>query len=122
MNLNVLEQEFSICKVSDLNTVSIHSPFVFISNTPDELSVVCPTALKPPKTIVCEDHWSCFYIAGVLDFSLIGILSKISVVLAKNNIGIFVVSTYNTDYIFVKTENLQNAMSALKEHGYVIHT
>ena len=57
---------------------------------------------------------------GVLDFSLIGILSKISGVLADNKIGIFAVSTYNTDYILVKKENFDRAMQVLAEAGYEV--
>ena len=59
-------------------------------------------------------------IEGVLDFSLIGILSKISAILAENRIGIFAVSTYNTDYILVKEENFEKALSVLEDCGYRI--
>ena len=65
-----------------------------------------------------DDGWCGFYFDETLDFSLIGILSKISAVLAENNIGIFVVSTYNTDYILVKSENYDSAVSVLKSNGY----
>ena len=61
-----------------------------------------------------------FRIQGVLDFSLIGILSKISGILADNKIGIFAVSTYNTDYILVKSENFGRAIDALRKEGYTI--
>ena len=71
------------------------------------------------QTLPC-DGWRTFRIEGVLDFSLIGILSEISKVLAENKIGIFVVSTYNTDYILVKKENLQKAQQALKTTGYEV--
>lgn len=57
---------------------------------------------------------------GVLDFSLIGILSKLSTILAENRIGIFAVSTYNTDYILIKEENYDRAMNALAEAGYEV--
>ena len=56
----------------------------------------------------------------MLDFSLIGILSKISGILADNKIGIFAVSTYNTDYILVKKENFEKALRVLGEAGYEI--
>ena len=59
-----------------------------------------------------------FRIQGLLDFSLIGILSKLSTILAENEIAIFAVSTYNTDYILVKSENFEKAMSVLEEQGY----
>ena len=67
---------------------------------------------------VRDDGWKGFRIEGVLDFSLIGILSKISAILAENKVGIFAVSTYNTDYIFVKEENFDKAINALKDNGY----
>ena len=74
----------------------------------------------PEKTIIREDGWKGFRITGVLDFSLIGILSKISGILAENRIGIFAVSTYNTDYVFVKEENFEKALSALEKGGFSV--
>ena len=74
----------------------------------------------PDKTIKRDDGWKCFRIQGVLDFSLIGILSKLSAVLAENKIGIFAVSTYNTDYILVKEENFDRALNVLASEGYII--
>lgn len=61
-----------------------------------------------------------FCINGILDFSLIGILSEISGILAENGIGIFAVSTYDTDYILTKRENYQKALTALNNAGYEI--
>ena len=57
---------------------------------------------------------------GILDFSLIGILSKIASLLAENSISIFAISTYNTDYVFIKEENYQKALDILKHSGYEI--
>lgn len=59
-------------------------------------------------------------IQGVLDFSLIGILSKIATILAEHEIGIFAVSTYNTDYILTKGEQYEKALKVLAETGYEI--
>ncbi|MBR3244945.1 MAG: ACT domain-containing protein, partial [Parasporobacterium sp.] len=59
-------------------------------------------------------------IQGVLEFSLIGILSKLSGILAENNIGIFAVSTFNTDYILVKEENFERALTVLASEGYTV--
>lgn len=72
------------------------------------------------NTVERDDGWKAFRIQGVLDFSLIGILSRISAILAENKIGIFAVSTYNTDYILVKKENYQRALKALETQGYRI--
>ena len=57
---------------------------------------------------------------GILDFSMIGILSQLADILAENKIGIFAVSTFNTDYILVKEENFDRALKALASAGYDI--
>ena len=82
--------------------------------------MVCKTEDTPADTIERDDGWRGFRIEGVLDFSLIGILSKLSAVLAENKIGIFAVSTYNTDYIFVKSENFERALKVLLDAGYTV--
>lgn len=70
--------------------------------------------------IAREDGWKAFRIQGILDFSLVGILSKITNILAEHNIGIFAVSTFNTDYILVKKEQFEHALTVLAEYGYEI--
>lgn len=82
--------------------------------------MVCNTNLLPKNVIECDNGWKAFRIQGVLDFSLIGILSKISALLAENKIGIFVVSTYNTDYILTKEEKFNKSIEILESNGYVI--
>ena len=81
---------------------------------------MCPTDKAPANTTDREDGWKMFRIQGVLDFSLIGILADISRILAENKIGIFVISTFNTDYILTKEENYQKALDALSRAGYKI--
>lgn len=94
--------------------------FFFLAKTDEELSLVCKTEYTPAQTTAREDGWRAFRIEGTLDFSLIGILSKLSTTLAEHKIGLFAVSTYNTDYILVKEENFARAMAVLQESGYVI--
>ncbi len=120
MKIQLLTQNFAICKVSDLPINLIEKDFCFISKTDEEISVVCPLEQLPNNTINISKTWKSFRVVGNLDFSLVGILSNISHVLAKNNISIFAVSTYNTDYIFVKQESLQSAVVALQNEGYEI--
>ncbi len=120
MNIKKLPYNFTVCKlekITDMNTVS---EFYFIGKTDEELSLVCKTEDAPANTVERDDGWKCFRIEGVLDFSMIGILSKLSGILAENNIGIFAVSTYNTDYILVKEENFEKALTVLKTEGYRI--
>ncbi len=91
-----------------------------MGKTDEEISLVCKTEDTPNNTKARDDGWQAFRIQEVLDFSLIGILSKITGILADNKIGIFAVSTYNTDYILVKKENFDSAISALDVAGYII--
>lgn len=120
MELKKLEHRLSVCKVTDLVDIDLAADFYFIGKTDEELSLVCRTEDAPEKTIQREDGWRGFRIQGVLDFSLIGILSKISGILAENKIGIFAVSTYNTDYILVKEDNYERALSVLASAGYTV--
>lgn len=77
---------------------------------------------SPSNVIKRDDGWKAFCIQGILDFSLIGILSKIAAILADNDIPIFAASTYNTNYVFVKSQNYQRGLEILKSAGYEIIT
>ncbi|MBQ9708232.1 MAG: ACT domain-containing protein, partial [Firmicutes bacterium] len=94
--------------------------FCFAGKTDEEISFVCETERVPENTIEREDGWRAFRIEGVLDFSLIGILAKIAGLLADSGISIFAVSTYNTDYIMIKEEKWEKALSVLKKSGYEV--
>ena len=120
MRLKKMAFDLTVCKVANTAAINLELPFYFIGRTDEELSLVCRTEDAPVNTTERDDGWRGFRIEGVLDFSLIGILSKISTILAENQIGIFAVSTYNTDYILVKTENFDRAMDALSTAGYEV--
>lgn len=120
MELKKIEHNLTVCKVCDVSDIDITSGFYFIGKTDEELSLVCKTEDTPADTIERDDGWKGFRIQGTLDFSLIGILSKLSGILADHKIGIFAVSTYNTDYILVKKENYDRALKALTSEGYII--
>ena len=120
MELKKIPHEFSVCKVIDYSMVDMESEFVFTGRTDEELSLVCITEDVPDNIVERDDGWKAFRLQGILDFSLIGILSKISGILAENRIGIFAVSTYNTDYVFTKTENYNKALKVLEVSGYTI--
>ena len=122
ISIEVLSVLFSVCKVPDYSGVDIGQPFVFIGSTDEEKSLVCPYEFVPANTTHRDDGWVGFRICGELEFSLIGVLAGISKVLAENEVGIFVISTYNTDYILVKKENFEKASRALREAGYIFRT
>lgn len=118
MELKKLPGRLTVCKVPSTAEIDIEKDFYFIGKTDEELSLVCKTEDTPVMTTDRDDGWRGFRIQGQLDFSLIGILSELSAILARNRIGIFAVSTYNTDYILVKEENFEKAMRVLAEAGY----
>ena len=120
MKLEKLSYDLTVCKVSSAQEIDLSRDFYFIGKTDEELSLVCRTEDTPADTTERDDGWRGFRIGGVLDFSLIGILSKLSAILAENKIGIFAVSTYNTDYILVKAENFERAMDVLEDAGYQV--
>lgn len=120
MELKKLDYDLTVCKVSNIADIDTSSDFYYIAKTDEELSLVCRTEDVPDTTREREDGWKGFRIQGVLDFSLIGILSKLSSILAEEGIGIFAVSTYNTDYILVKEENFDKALSVLSQAGYEV--
>lgn len=120
MTIKRIPYEFSICKVADFSAVDLARPFHFAARTDEECSLVCPTEDIPEDALVRDDGWRAFRIEGVLDFSLIGILAGITGLLAENGIGLFAVSTYNTDYILTKAENFDRAIQLLEANGHSI--
>ncbi len=120
MELEALPHALSICKLASLRDFDPDAGFYFIGKTDEELSLVCRTEDAPAGALNRDDGWRGFRIRGVLDFSLVGVLSKLSAVLAANGIGIFAVSTYNTDYILVKARDLDRALAALASSGYAV--
>ena len=120
MELKKIDHKLTVCKVTDVSDIDMSADFYFIGKTDEELSLVCRTEDTPARTTARDDGWRGFRIQGVLDFSLIGILSKLSGILAENKIGIFAVSTYNTDYILVKEENFERALDILAAEGYTV--
>ena len=110
MTIRVLPQALTtVCEGgADIRNRPVPPP-VLHQRRPLRLSRWCETAHAPARTLEREDGWRGFRIEGTLDFSLVGILSKLSGILAEAEIGIFAVSTYDTDYILVKAEKLNKA-------------
>lgn len=120
MELEKLEHRLTVCKVKTVADLDMSREFYLIGKTDEELSLVCKTEDVPQNISERDDGWRGFRIRGVLDFSLIGILSGLSAILADHKIGIFAVSTYNTDYILVKEENFETALTVLSDAGYTV--
>jgi len=118
--LDVLYGEFTVWRLGAADALPEGLDDVapcFIARTEDELSIVGPSSLDLPAGR-CEPGWSCLRVAGPLDFALTGILAGISGVLADAGVPLFAVSTFDTDYVLVKTDRLPDASLALRDAGY----
>ena len=120
MQLEKMDFDMTICKVTNEKVLPLNSDFCFVGKTDEEISLVCRTIDAPQTAIARDDGWRGFRIKGMLDFSLTGILAALSVILAEKKIGIFAISTFNTDYILVKKENFAKAAKSLSNAGYEI--
>ena len=120
LNLKILDGSFSIYRLSPKNEIPIQiyqGQFFSITKTDEEISVVCSSSVHLDSES-SETDWSCIKVLGPLDFSLTGILADISAILAKAEISIFAISTFDTDYILIKSEKLQAAKKALQQAEY----
>ena len=120
LELEVIEGALTVSKVDSVADIDLGSDFFFIGKTDEEVSLVCRTGETPAHTVEREDGWRAFRICGTLDFSLTGILSRLSSILAEAGIGIFAVSTFNTDYVLVKDADFERALALLSSAGYPV--
>ena len=108
----------TVCKLDGMTMLP--EGLCFFARTDEEISLVCETVHVPENTTAREDGWRAMRVVGELDFSLVGILARITDVLAREMIGIFAVSTYNTDYILTKETQFEDALAALARAGYEV--
>lgn len=120
LTIKPLSAHLTVCKVTDYSLTDLTRPLCFIGKTDEENSLVCETAQVPDNVTEREDGWRAFRIEGVLDFSLVGILARISGALSQEGIGLFAISTFNTDYVLVKEDDFDRALEALEALGYEI--
>ncbi len=118
MKLTLLPMPFTVARTADTKDIPVDGAFVFTARTDTELSLVCPTGLVPSRTLARQDGWRAFRFEGTLDFSLVGVLAKVSSLLAQRGISIFAVSTYQTDYVLVRQERWEETLDALRAGGY----
>lgn len=120
MRLEVIEGEFTVCKVSDMHEVNLAAPWLFIGRTDAEISLVCLFAHAPLHSLAREDGWRAFRVAGQMDFGMTGVLAGLATALAQASVSIFALSTYDTDYILVKKDTLSKALAALESAGHEV--
>lgn len=122
MNLTVLPDSLAICRLEADAPVPDWLPQVglqSLTRTPDELSIVCAEA-SVPDGITCVRGWRALQVEGPLDFSLIGVLASLASVMADAGVSVFALSTYDTDYVLVRLEQLADARQALIAAGHSV--
>lgn len=119
--MRVLDGRFAICRLDADSSVPEHLPLaslLSITRSPRELSIVCRESRGLPGTI--ETGWRCLVVDGTLSFDEVGILASLAQPLADAGVSIFVVSTYDTDYLLVKEDKLELALETLLAAGHRI--
>jgi len=120
LTLQLLPDTFSIHSLPAHTKIPeqvFNANIFFIGKTNDEVSIVVPEQINIDSEDV-EPNWKALEVVGPLGFSLTGILSNISGVLAEEKISIFAVSTFDTDYILVKKSKIPQAVEALTNNDY----
>lgn len=120
LTLSVLPEMLAVCQLprnADIPFWAVGENFFALVRTDDELSIVCLES-NVPGGVISEHGWRAMKVKGPLDFSLVGILADLSSILASAGISIFVISTYETDYVLVKENQLAEAVIALRQAGH----
>ena len=115
----ILRETFAICRLDKDAPIPdwvFQGNLFSVTRTKDELSIVC-LQINVPKGIICNQGWSCLKVRGPLDLSSTGIISSIAATLERENISLFPISTYDTDYVMVKEKHLEKAVFALTGTG-----
>lgn len=123
LTLSVLPERYAVCRFDPHEPIpawATRSQFFTVTRTTDELSLTCPETDVPSDVTKCERGWRGFKLHGPFDFGLTGILASVLNPLAEAGIGIFALSTFDTDYVLVKEENLEKAIEALRAEGHII--
>ena len=118
LNLEVLPGTYMICRLAPGEPVPewASGDLVSVTRTADELSIVCRDE-DLPGDVQSEPGWRCLRIAGTLDFSLVGVIARITTILADAGLSVFIMSTFDTDYFLVRELDLERAIKALEEAG-----
>jgi hypothetical protein len=119
LKLELLDDTFTIHRLSASAKIPdeiFGEAFFNIVKTDEELSIVCRNSLTL-NSERCHQGWSCIKVSGPLELNTVGILAKLSKVLADAHISIFSISTYDTDYVLVKADKATDALSALNDAG-----
>jgi len=125
VDLRVLPERLSVCKLPVGAPWPVPAPgtsFWSATRTAAEVSVVCPEDEAPTGDHVSvEPDWRALEVAGPLEFSMVGVMAGLTAPLADVDVSVFVVSTYDTDYVLVHAAALERAVEALRAAGHTVH-
>jgi hypothetical protein len=121
LRLRLLEGRYGVARLAPDQPVPEWASGVFVSitRTEDELSIVCDEE-SIPSMITAERGRRCLALAGPIPFEAIGIAASLTTPLAAAGVSLFLVSTFDTDYVIVKEEALERALAALRGAGHSI--
>ncbi len=122
-NLSLLAGQLAVCQLDPNASIPnwATGDLLSITRTTTELSIVCEQENVPPEA-KAERGWRCLRIEGPLDFTLVGVVASVANALADSDVALFVVSTFDTDYVLVKEEELSNAVESLRAAGHSVQT
>lgn len=122
LDLVLMPDMLAVCRLESSDEIpawAATASFSSITRAAEELSIVCPQNLVPDD-VQCEPGWRCLRVAGTLNFSMIGVIASLVEPLAHAGISVFVMSTFDTDYLLVKETNFEAALSALRSAGHEV--
>ena len=120
--LSTIPGSFAVCRLdpaSPMPSWATPDGFLAIVRTAEELSIVCAEQAVP-LGVTCQRGWRGLKVMGPLDFALTGVLASLAGPLAEAGVSIFAISTYDTDYLFVRGEQLDTAIDALRRAGFAV--
>lgn len=122
MQLYALDDLYAVVRLepdADIPSWARSGHFWSVTRSDSELSVVCPQE-QVPSDASAERGWCAFEVAGPLDFSLTGVVASLVTPLADEDIPLFVVSTFETDYLLVREHDLHRSVAALTSAGHSV--
>jgi hypothetical protein len=119
LDLQLLADTYAVSRLSPEEPVPewARGELLALTWTPDELSIVSASG-SVPESVRSERDWCVLKVVGPLDFSLVGILATLTGILAQAGAAIFVLSTFDTDYLLVRERDLDRAVRALESAGH----
>lgn len=120
--LSALNERLTVCRLdarAKIPAWAVERRFFSVTRTSEELSIICPER-QVPSGVACEKGWRAIKVEGPFEFSVTGVISSLTAPLARAGIPVFVVSTFETDYLLVKEERIKEAAAELASSGHMV--